>query len=579
MRRNAAGELAPPLAVPDAGGLCHLQPCLPGPLQFRLRRSCGPGKIAQHHRIARGFSRIGLLSRLLSFPGSGGSLRSAQKRHPAGLFRAHQLGNLLRRSPESSAITGCWWSIGCCSASRKASSFPRCSSCSPTGSRARSARAPTRFLSSAIPVTVTWMAAVTGYLIRGRRLADDVYPRRHSVGAVGICLDCRGARPARRGAWLPEESSEHLTEALALEQASLPQYANFSPGAARARRTAAVLPILLLELRRLRPCDLDSGDDSLRIGARHRADWPSQRRAISSRRRADARRRNFLRSRAPSQVVRVAVPDSLGRRRCFALSQRPGTTSGWRMSALVIAGGAMYAPYGPFFAIMPEMLPRNVAGEVIALVNSCGALGGFAGTWLVGWLQAVTGSARAGFLAMSIALIVAGAITLCLRRPKPGANRVPRKLAVNQPPDAERILVLQLVGQRRLGKILVADGPHEAIDRVRAHRSRAAVARCRIRPAMHHRVANFDARGKAVHDEPSRLALQDRNEIGKRGQIGFRSVQRRGQLALPASAPAPAVPRGCRSGSRVRWGRRLRSQAPDCRSRSLAPICITTGAA
>ena len=64
---------------------------------------------------------------------------------------------------------------------------------------------------------------------------------------------------------------------------------------------------------------------------------------------------------------------------------------------LVIAGGTMYAPYGPFFAIMPEMLPRNVAGEVIALVNSCGALGGFAGSWLVGWLQAVTGSARAGY--------------------------------------------------------------------------------------------------------------------------------------------------------------------------------------
>jgi len=27
---------------------------------------------------------------------------------------------------------------------------------------------------------------------------------------------------------------------------------------------------------------------------------------------------------------------------------------------------------------MPEMLPRNVAGEVTALVNSFGALGGFA---------------------------------------------------------------------------------------------------------------------------------------------------------------------------------------------------------
>ena len=82
----------------------------------------------------------------------------------------------------------------------------------------------------------------------------------------------------------------------------------------------------------------------------------------------------------------------------------------------------MYAPYGPFFAIMPEMLPRNVAGQVIALVNGFGAFGGFVGTWLVGWLQALTGNARAGFLSMSLALIAAGAITLCL----PSTRRSPR---------------------------------------------------------------------------------------------------------------------------------------------------------
>jgi nitrate/nitrite transporter NarK len=84
-------------------------------------------------------------------------------------------------------------------------------------------------------------------------------------------------------------------------------------------------------------------------------------------------------------------------------------------AALIVAGGAMYAPYGPFFAIVPEMLPKNVAGEVMALVNSCGALGGFAGTWLVGLLQALTGNSRAGYLAMSISLMLAGATTLRLR--------------------------------------------------------------------------------------------------------------------------------------------------------------------
>jgi MFS-type transporter involved in bile tolerance (Atg22 family) len=75
----------------------------------------------------------------------------------------------------------------------------------------------------------------------------------------------------------------------------------------------------------------------------------------------------------------------------------------------------MYAPYGPFFAIMPEMLPANVAGEVVALVNSCGALGGFAGTGLVGAMQALTGSARAGYFSMAVALMLAGVITLTLR--------------------------------------------------------------------------------------------------------------------------------------------------------------------
>jgi MFS-type transporter involved in bile tolerance (Atg22 family) len=63
---------------------------------------------------------------------------------------------------------------------------------------------------------------------------------------------------------------------------------------------------------------------------------------------------------------------------------------------------------------MPEMLPSNVVGEVMALVNTCGALGGFAGTWLVGALQALTGNARDGFLVMSISLMAAGVITLSL---------------------------------------------------------------------------------------------------------------------------------------------------------------------
>ncbi len=82
---------------------------------------------------------------------------------------------------------------------------------------------------------------------------------------------------------------------------------------------------------------------------------------------------------------------------------------------LVIAGGCMYAPYGPFFAIVPELVPRNVVAEVMAMINSCGALGGFFGSYLVGLLQAVTGNAQAGYLLMSLSLVLSAGLMLLLR--------------------------------------------------------------------------------------------------------------------------------------------------------------------
>jgi nitrate/nitrite transporter NarK len=83
-------------------------------------------------------------------------------------------------------------------------------------------------------------------------------------------------------------------------------------------------------------------------------------------------------------------------------------------ACLVVAGGCMYAPYGPYWSIIPERLPREVAAEVLAMVNTSGALGGFAGSYLVGWLQAVTGKPRAGFLLMSLSLVLSGLLILWL---------------------------------------------------------------------------------------------------------------------------------------------------------------------
>ena len=47
----------------------------------------------------------------------------------------------------------------------------------------------------------------------------------------------------------------------------------------------------------------------------------------------------------------------------------------WVFTALLFAGASVYTPCGPLWAMIAEMVPRNVVGESMALVNSAGAIG------------------------------------------------------------------------------------------------------------------------------------------------------------------------------------------------------------
>lgn len=87
-------------------------------------------------------------------------------------------------------------------------------------------------------------------------------------------------------------------------------------------------------------------------------------------------------------------------------------------AGLVVAGACMFAPYGAFFAVVPELVPRNVIAVVLATINSSGALGGFFGTYTVGWLQAVTGTSSAGYLLMAMSLVCSAVLLLCMSKPR-----------------------------------------------------------------------------------------------------------------------------------------------------------------
>ena len=268
------------------------------------------------------------------------------------------------------------------------------------------------------PITILWMSAVTGFLIKafGWQVTFILEGIPSILWAFVWVLVARD-HPAH-ARWLDQESCQRLTRELAQEQTDLPHFASF-------RATLRVPGVLLLSAQYL----------FWGIGVNGLVLWlPTMIRAGSARSIDIVGLLNaapFLL--AVILMIVVAYLSDRSRHRkhyvwpflvfsgiALLVSYAVAGRSFWlSYAALIVAGGTMYAPYGPFFSIMPEMLPRNVAGEVVALVNSCGSLGAFTGIWLVGVLQGVSGNSRYGFLLMSLSLIAAGILTCCLPGPGP----------------------------------------------------------------------------------------------------------------------------------------------------------------
>ena len=267
------------------------------------------------------------------------------------------------------------------------------------------------------PVTVLWMSAVTGFLIHARGWQQAfIIEGMVAVGWGGFWLRMVRDHPAEVG-WISSKARTELETELEREQRQLPQIGNLwvafrHPNVGRlcvnyffwsvgiygfvlwlpvvirnATRAAmgitgliAAVPYLVAVVLMLIVSHLSDR------GARRRAFvWPIL------------------------MIGGVAMAGS------FLTVDHSFTVA---YACLIVAGSCMYAPYGPFWAMVPELLPRNVAGETMALINCVGALGGFFGTYFVGVLQTFTGSSAAGFLLMSLSLILAGGV---LPGMKPGA--------------------------------------------------------------------------------------------------------------------------------------------------------------
>jgi nitrate/nitrite transporter NarK len=91
---------------------------------------------------------------------------------------------------------------------------------------------------------------------------------------------------------------------------------------------------------------------------------------------------------------------------------------------LVIAGGVMNAPYGPYFASVAELLPQEVSGAAMGAINALGAVGGFTGTYIVGALGGGTKSGAA-FIFLAAALLAAALLMFAVRQPRTSESPSP----------------------------------------------------------------------------------------------------------------------------------------------------------
>ena len=264
------------------------------------------------------------------------------------------------------------------------------------------------------PITVLWMSAVTGYLIKAVGWqAAFVIEGLPSVVWAFVWLSVARDRP-EKASWMDPDVCDHLRKELALEQRSIRQTSDL--GAALRRPSVLLLCVqffcwslglygFVLWLPTIIHAGRTQGIETVGLLAA----VPYLLAIVLMLLVAHFSDRTLSRKRFVWPFLVLSGVAFLG---SYMTADRGFW---WAYGFLILAGGCMYAPYGPFWAIIPEMLPSNVAGEILALVNSCGALGAFLGSWLVGWLQAVTGNSRAGFLLMSVALILAGGIIFFLR--------------------------------------------------------------------------------------------------------------------------------------------------------------------
>src|SRR6201996_1483000 len=241
------------------------------------------------------------------------------------------------------------------------------------------------FLILGNPVTLMWMSVVSGYLIAavGYRWMFII----EGLPAIAWAFAFRLLATDRPGdaTWLSDDERRDIEQALAEEQRELPAPRGL-------RDVARSWNALVLSAQYL----------LWSVGVYGLAFWlPAIVKHLTGRGIGSTGLLTAVPYAAAviAMVVTSAASDRLARRRvftwipilisaiCFAISYLTrGGTFTTSFILLIIAAAGMYAPYGPYFAYIPELFPADDAAPAAGMVNAFGAVGGFIGTYIVGAL-------------------------------------------------------------------------------------------------------------------------------------------------------------------------------------------------
>lgn len=117
--------------------------------------------------------------------------------------------------------------------------------------------------------------------------------------------------------------------------------------------------------------------------------------------------------RAGERRWHVAIPCLIGATG-FVLTVAAPQSLAISLTTLSLAAFGIWGALGPFWTLPTAFLRGTAAAAGIAIVNSIGNIGGFAGPYLIGWVRETTGGFGAGLLTLAGLLVLGAAVAAAM---------------------------------------------------------------------------------------------------------------------------------------------------------------------